>query len=66
MMEPANDIEECGNCLHWDPESGGRGLCRRHAPAAGVLRDLSPIDAAAVWPRTKADDWCGEFKGQGG
>jgi len=39
-------MEKCERCLFWK-----EGRCRRFPPAM--------IEG---WPRTQADDWCGEFE----
>lgn len=41
-------------------------MCRRGNPVpyvSGVVNPESPykIEYAAIWPRTKDDDWCGEW-----
>ena len=52
--------KSCKMCEYWDEI----GRCRRQAPTAipqptqtGVTRLY-----VLVWPKTEADDWCGEFK----
>jgi hypothetical protein len=54
----------CEFCRYWDADGNlpAYGLCRRNAPAAGVVNPLegkSSMDA--VWPRTAQTDWCGEW-----
>jgi hypothetical protein len=54
----------CSDCKSWKetPEPWGTpdrkfvGECRLHAP---VAHEAGPC--ARPWPRTKPDDWCGEF-----
>ena len=54
MPERTNDA--CCVCLFWHVNRGtvSDGQCRRHPPVvlAGATRSL--------WPKTKADDWCGD------
>jgi hypothetical protein len=47
----------CSNCYSWEElEDHQRGRCRRHAPTPS----LSGLEA--LWPITRADDWCGQFE----
>lgn len=62
----------CRLCAHYAPAAAERergagrrrllafGQCRRHAPIA-----LPAPTNAAVWPRVKETDWCGEFRWNG-
>lgn len=45
----------CENCPFWNVHYG---TCRRHAPVTSV-----EINGYAFWPRTKANDICGEHPG---
>ncbi len=66
----ASDEWICQNCRFWitaDAPSGV-GRCRRNPPSpyiAGLVNpdaDLSKnLEGAAIWPKTRAIDWCGEF-----
>ena len=57
---------KCQDCLYWQQSSKQReeGACRRNAPRAKHVERDWPEDALCLiaWPRTKASDWCGEFK----
>jgi len=50
----------CADCRYWDAAgpSDDRRLCRRNPPTKyGAVGDDYLM---GVWPRTEADDWCGE------
>ena len=50
--------KNCGDCRWWIAPKPGiykRGDCRRHAPAPGAQPNY-------LWPRTRAADWCGDYK----
>lgn len=50
--------KRCDTCLFWHeipPEGEANNECRRCAPLPGSGRQ-------AVWPKTKARDFCGEWK----
>jgi hypothetical protein len=60
MMDPADT--SCRACVWWRPidTTGSHvGLCVRYAPR-GRMDGNGPD-----WPRTAADDFCGEFKSDG-
>jgi hypothetical protein len=61
---------KCKECLYWQISDQARdeGACRRNAPSARhVERDWSEGALSWIgWPRTKATDWCGEFKKRDG
>lgn len=46
----------CANCTFWvaAADNIAPGYCHRNAPVA------HPGVHSAVWPRSEADDWCGE------
>lgn len=58
----ATDRVQCRLCRFW--EGGGRktdapsratfGICRRRAPQPGI--------ASVTWPRTGAEEWCGDHQ----
>lgn len=61
----------CDACLHWlaAPDSfpgEPQGQCHRHAPRpamlALLLRESAAADDQVQWPRTYADDWCGQWQ----
>lgn len=59
--KPVPPKASCSECCYREPEDrgAGHGVCRRLcAPGCGV-------GGFAVWPRTHAADWCGEFEGRG-
>jgi len=48
----------CENCKYWDSDKDipFMGVCYRYAhPVEG------PESMDATWPRTKNEDWCGEW-----
>ena len=56
---------DCENCKFWqqDNEISYMGLCRRHAPHPPATHPVeSPGSMDAIWPRTKNEDWCGEWQ----
>lgn len=48
----------CDTCKYWtaNPEAGG-GVCHRYAPRPQDQRYIT-----VNWPRTDANDWCGEWR----
>ena len=59
----------CANCAFWrDKNSWIGGDCRRFAPKlAEPVRGAAAwaSDTHGIWPRTAADDFCGEWKFRG-
>ena len=53
--KPRPGPRSCKRCVFWEPEWGGWGKCRRHAPT--MVRD----DDEGFWPMTVSTNWCGEF-----
>lgn len=48
----------CSGCKFWENfYSGNLGECRRMPPTMQL-----PDGSSAVWPKTSARDWCGEFQ----
>ena len=47
--------ERCELCRSWQADNPDIGTCHRHAPRPAETRTTH-------WPRTRADDWCSEFK----
>ena len=49
----------CGKCKFFDSEAQGEqlGLCRYNPPISQPSGD-----AAGVWPKVEANDWCGHFE----
>lgn len=59
----ADSSATCRNCRFWSPshpafreQDRGGQYCRRRAPVC--VSDTRE----ALWPLTKAADWCGEFE----
>ena len=59
-----DELTNCENCRFWSPVSGSlfeqklaNGECRRKSPVLVVSRGR-----VRLWPLTKADDWCGDFR----
>ena len=55
---------QCSACKFWEEisDTPAMGSCRRHAPLAVILNPLSEFsNLDARWPRTKPEDWCGEW-----
>lgn len=51
---------ECGTCHFWRvaaEEVDGRGECRCGPPVPAVTDECQ-----ACWPRTRASDWCADWK----
>lgn len=50
----------CAKCRYFDAEQGDAlGLCRYNPPISQPSGD-----AAGVWPKVEANDWCGHFEAQ--
>ena len=49
----------CNSCPHWKQATTATGECRRNPPSPVPLPERR---MGAIWPITKADDWCGEFE----
>ena len=58
MTEPTERTERCDCCRWWEEalDHSPLGACHRHAPRPAET--YSPRN----WPRTRADEWCGEFE----
>jgi len=61
--------ESCHKCYYWnvddvsyllDPHLLGRQECRKQSPVAGEEGENGYSEP--VWPCTKPDDWCGDYK----
>ena len=55
MTEPTERTERCDCCRWWEAANPDEGTCHRHAP-----RPAEPH--MTNWPKTPADEWCGEFE----
>ncbi|WP_298814069.1 hypothetical protein [uncultured Sphingomonas sp.] len=53
------DGAACAKCKFFDTEASGEslGLCRYNPPISQPSGD-----AAGVWPKVEASDWCGHFE----
>ena len=52
------DTAACAKCRFFDAErSADLGLCRYNPPISQPSGD-----AAGVWPKVEANDWCGHFE----
>ena len=52
------DTAACENCRFFDTAaSADLGLCRYNPPISQPSGD-----AAGVWPKVEANDWCGHFE----
>lgn len=53
------DGAACAKCKFFDTEASGEslGLCRYNPPIGQANGD-----AAGVWPKVEASDWCGHFE----
>ncbi|WP_019517716.1 hypothetical protein [Sphingomonas sp. Mn802worker] len=53
------DGAACAKCKFFDNEASGEqlGLCRYNPPIGQASGD-----AAGVWPKVEASDWCGHFE----
>lgn len=55
---------KCESCKFWehDKEITSIGFCHCHAPRAAVSQPSEAVLSVDVtWPRTKEDEWCGEW-----
>jgi hypothetical protein len=56
----------CENCKFWEQEESdipSMGLCHRYAPRPVATHPVKgPESMDTVWPRTKGEEWCGEWK----
>lgn len=58
----------CENCWYWETITTGRevrGFCKRHAPIVVTSPpdsgSFASLTTTTLWPRTVAEDWCGDF-----
>lgn len=52
----------CANCRYWDGHESERGNCRHASPRTHCVTIGTELEVIAVWPGTRADDWCGQFR----
>jgi hypothetical protein len=60
-MKTVTATKSCAQCQHWNPEAGGKGECRAHAPQTIVFKIDDKTQFETVFPVTSESDWCGEF-----
>lgn len=46
-------MNECKDCMYWEPLKGDRGTCKKRAPHYDK-------NGQARWPSTFNNQWCGE------
>jgi hypothetical protein len=54
----------CERCKFWEEDGDipNFGSCRRYAPKAVVSHPIDGPDSMdTIWPRTKNNEWCGEW-----
>lgn len=59
----------CEDCKFWQVENNltSTGSCHRYAPRPAVSHPIAgPESMDAVWPRTKNEEWCGEWQAKVG
>ena len=62
--------QTCATCRFWRPTEGDFGQCRRRAPTTlyttqtTSVRPDAPFRCRAVWPETRAEEWCGDYQPQ--
>lgn len=62
----------CRGCRFWQETGASQivgqpagGECHRHPPTGQLVpAGAGQIGAAAVWPPTQANQWCGDFEPQ--
>ena len=55
--------KKCLNCKFWKADDGEKeGLCRKYAPRPSVPKSFGGDLFPCQWPKTSAEDWCGEFE----
>jgi len=60
-------MNPCRECRYWLNTDLGQGECRKGPPGLVVIPIQSGLgqmtmQPASMWPPTKADAWCWEFK----
>lgn len=53
-----DEHSRCGDCDFWNQRITTDG----HATDEGDCRRRPPSATANRWPKTKSDEWCGEFR----
>jgi hypothetical protein len=49
----------CKECKFWQRD-GADGICRREHPKPIIIQ-TGNVAYSIIWPRTRSDEWCGEF-----
>jgi hypothetical protein len=64
---------KCKRCKYWDedpadvlPEGLSAGSCRKDPPVVQIQDQRFLDPSLTLWPRTKENDWCGQFSARGG
>jgi hypothetical protein len=53
---------KCKTCKFWDETNGSLGACHRYAPRPIIKEGTeNRISVFPLWPKTKAQQWCGEW-----
>ena len=53
---------KCRTCKFWDETNKSLGTCHRYAPRPVIKEGTeSQVSFFPVWPRTNAEQWCGEW-----
>lgn len=60
----------CENCFFWERVSRSFGRCHRLPPSPYAIPRDGPDDnpkgdPVISWPKTEANDWCGEWQQKG-
>lgn len=53
--------QTCAACTHWNSLSSAEGECRRQPPQAISFKINDEVRFETRFPKTTAQDWCGEF-----
>ncbi len=61
-METATTNNTCAKCKYWDNSAADNGECRRNSPQAVVFKVDAEVEYVSVFPKTKENDWCGDFQ----
>jgi hypothetical protein len=64
------NLGTCADCFWWVMEKPDHGVCRAHPPSVLGVHDETVRRANLVpsseRPHTHCDEWCGEWKHNGG
>jgi hypothetical protein len=57
------NVENCRNCAFWGAASETYGRCQRRSPTGlAPMVDAHGEVVVDIWPRTSANDFCGDFE----